>query len=424
MHLKIVNYSYYNNNSDIEKYNAPILLFFCRDKEWKFHTVFMCDKKNLAPEMYVPAAERMIAEEQEEIIKIDKAPNSNYGEETIVCYTTFPWQVKKLRKLFTHSYLSDVKWEKMCIEKMGIRTPYINVPDDYTERWLEVDDISELSEDEHFYVPVRFVAWDIETNAEPVFPNFNGYKDAEKCEIISITAYDSYTETYNRFFWHPYGVNIINSNEWNRRGEYYVPALKGYKEYDKINTVINHSHDNEIDTLKSYFNWYSLIRPDAQYGFNTEGGYKISTKKGYSRKYWFNGFDMLYLYHRAKQLDLLDEIQKLSPIPNHLKGVRFRSHGNQQSVVIDGVCQIDWIYTNEIFMYHKKFNDFREGNLQGYMSYFLGFGKVPHKEQIWEMWKNNLSSNYDPTNPELVGTKKKENLVKKLYEKVRLRRIG
>jgi hypothetical protein len=125
---------------------------------------------------------------------------------------------------------------------------------------------------------------------------------------------------------------------------------------------------------------------------------------------------MPFLYHRTKTLDLLRDIQKMSPLPNHIKGVKFRSTGDRQHVQIEGVCQIDFIYTNEIFMYHKKFNDFREGNLDGYMRYFVGFGKVHHAEQIWEMWKNKTPSDYDPSNPEKFGVEKKTNWVKKLYE--------
>lgn len=431
-----MNYGYYNNKSDIEKYNSPILLFFCRDKNWNFKTVFICDKENLSPEMYIEKKEwESFLKSQESvyskgfnvdsvfITKYEDAPESNYGEETVVLYTTFPWEVRKLRKSFTHTYLSDIKWEKMCIQKMGLRTPYINVPDDFEKRWLKAPEIKELPEEKHFYVPIRWIGWDIETNAEPVFPNFNGWKDAEKCEIISISAYDSYNRCYHRFYWHP---NIKTENSfmgtpWKRKGKYYIPAKKKEIEYDKTNEVYNHEFPSEIDALQGYFHWFNEVRPDAQYGFHSEGGYRISTKKGYSRKYWFNGFDMLFLYQRAKHLGLLKEIQMLSPMPNHINGVRWRSHGDMQSVAIDGLCQIDFIYTSEIFGYHKKFDDFREGNLEGFMSFFLGFGKIKHEEQIWEMWKNNTPSDYDPSKPEKHRIEKKTNLVKELYEKEKRR---
>ena len=416
-----MNYGYYNNKSDVECYNAPILLLFCRDKEGKFYIVYICDKKNLAPEMYVPASERHIAEELDNVITITEGPPSNYGEETLRLTTTFPWEIRRNRDLFSHTYLSDIKWEKMCIEKMGLRTPYISVPDDFKERWLKADELKELEQHDHFYVKIRTVSWDIETNGEPVYPMFNGYDDAEICNIISISAFDNYIEEYHRFFWHP----LIKKNDvylaknWERKGEYYVPALKRKKKYFKNNKVYNHDYTNEIDMLKGFIDWIALIRPDALFGFNSVGGYKISTKKGYSRKYYYGGFDMPYLYKRCKTLKILDYMQKLSPFPHTIKGVKWRNRGKKGGVQIEGLCQIDFIYTNAIFMYDKKFNEFREGNLDGYMKYFVGFGKVHHKEHVWELWKSNEPSDYDPTNPDQHLIEKNENLVKKLYEKAK-----
>jgi len=169
----------------------------------------------------------------------------------------------------------------------------------------------------------------------------------------------------------------------------------------------------------AYIDWYARSQPDAQFGFNSEGGYRITSKKGYQRKRWFDGFDMPYLYHRCKTLGLTDYIQRMSPLPNKVRGVKFRRNGKNTSVSIEGVCQVDFIYSMEIFMYHKKFNDFRGGNLQSFMSFFLGFGKVQHKEQVFELWRDNITSDYDPTKPELFGTKKKKNLVKILYERAK-----
>jgi len=418
MKLKIMNYTYYNNKSENKNYNAPILIFLCRDENRNFHMVFVCDKENLAPEMYIPFEEKFIAESEEIITKIEDSPASNYGEKVVRLETTFPWEVKKLRKNFTHTYLSDIKWEKMCVEKMGLQTPYIKVPDDFNERWLKVEDVEELPDDEHFYVPIRWIGWDIETNVEIIWPTFNGWQDAEKCEIISITAYDSYDKVYDIFFWHKDVINgrVLLWKNWERKGQYYVPALKKIREYARKNDVYIHEFNNEVDMLKGYFDYYASKRPDAQFGFNSEGGYRISTRKGLSRKYWFDGFDMPYLYQRCKKLGLLEDIKKMSPLPKFVNGVKWRADGDRHSVQIEGVCQIDFIFTNEIFQYHKKFDEFREGNLQGYMSYFLGFGKVEHQEQIWEMWKNKTESDYDPTNPELVGVKKRRNYVMEMFE--------
>lgn len=422
MKLKIMNYCYYKNESSIDEYNAPVLIFLCRDINHKFHMVYICDKDKLAPEMYIPLEERFVAENLDLVTKIEEALPSNYGESVLRLETNFPNDIGyKLKQEFSHTYLSDIKWEKMCVQKIGLETPYIEVPDDYAERWLKVSDIKQLPHEEEFYVPIRWVAWDIETNYERTFPVFVGWEDAETNDIISISAYDSYTKEYHVFFWHK---NVETNNtflwkNWERKGDYYVPAIKKLKNYDNTNKVYVHAFTNEKDMLKEYFNWFADVRPDAQYGFNSEGGYRISTKKGKSRKYWFNGYDMPYLYHRCRTLKLLDEIKKMSPLPKIVKGVKWRNNGGRVSVQIEGVCQIDFIFTADIFGYHKKHDEFREGNLQGFMSFFLGFGKVFHEEQIFEMWRDNIESDYDPSNPNLVGVNKGRNYVMELFDEAK-----
>lgn len=424
-----MNYTYFNNESVLEQYNAPILVFVCRDKSYKRQIVNVCDKENLTPEFYVEKEEyeKFVKDTSgikiPNLLKVENAPDSNYGEKTVKLTTTFPWQVKQLRKLFSHSYLADVKWEKMCVEKMGLTSPYIEVPDDFNDKWLKVNEIKQLPPEKYFYVPIRWIGWDIENNEEIVWPIFNGWKDAEKCPIVSISAYDSYEKNFHRFIWH----RLIKENKvyqldkpWERKGKYYVPALKSYKEYNRTNFIIQHEFTIEEDMIKGYVDWYSKTQPDCQLGFNSEGGYKTSSKKGYSHKRWFTGFDMPYFYQRAKTLGLENYVQRMSPLPSKTRGVKFRKTGKNTSVEILGVCSIDWIYTNEIFGYHRKFTGFRGGSLQSYMSFFLGFGKVPHKEQVFEMWRDNVTSDYDPSKPEIFGEVERKNLVKELYEKAKL----
>lgn len=406
--------SYENNYSYNPDYNGPILHWHCRDIDKKYYMITVCDKK-LAPEFFILEDERHIAEQTPEIVNISPGPPSNYGEKTLRCTTIFPYQVKKVRKQFTRTFLADVKWIKRCIQSMDLSTPYIEVPDKARYDWIKVKDIQQIPFEEEFKVPIRYVAWDIETDVRKVYPNFEGIEDAKICPIISITAKDSYVNAYHRFYWHPKTKKSVtfNSMDWIRKGDYYVPALKGKRTYNNRDRVINHEFPSEKEMLVSYFNWFNSVKPDAQIGFNSSGGYRITTKSGYSKKYWFNGFDMPYLYKRAEKLGILNEIQLMSPLR---KGVRIRTHGDKTQVVIEGVCQVDFLYANEIWKYHEKYNEFREGGLDGYMSFFLGFGKIHHEKQLWELWEDGDKSDYDPSDPNDVGVEKQKNYVKELWE--------
>lgn len=408
--LKIFGMTYENNYT----INAPVLNLHCRDREWKRHMITICDKKRLAPEFYILKEEKYKTGEFTNIINsISLGPLSNYEEETLRVTTTFPFEVKNLRKHFERTFLADVKWIKRCMQEMQLKHPYIRVPDDYMWDFLKVKDVKELPKNEHFEVPIRYIAWDIETDCSKTYPEFNGWQDYKDWPMISVSALDSYDEEYHRFFWKD-GVDNFEKfiKKWERRGFYYVPALKKKKLYDNINDVIDHGYSSEQEMMKGYFNWFASKKPDADIGFNSEGGYRIVTKNGYSKKYWFDGFDMPFMFKRAEHLGLKDDIQIMSPLKN---GVRFRNHGGRASVTVEGVCQVDMLYANEIWKYHEKFTDFRGGKLDDYMAYFLGFGKIKHEEQIWEMWKNSTKTDYDPSNPELSGVSKRRNYIKELW---------
>jgi len=381
MDLKILNYCYYNNyNTDNPEYNGPILVLKCRDRSNKPHIVKICDQEVLKPEFYVPADETETALNIQRIwpVLVGSSPDSIWDEKTVKIETHFPWQVKQIRKHFTHTYQADVKWEKLAVQKLGLKTPYIAVPSDYKFMWLKATDIHTLPPESHFPVDVRVCYWDIETDMRPVEPEFGGWKDAELCPITLIGAFDNYLKEYHSFMWHPKNV----------QKKVYAP-----KNHDGC-LVFYHDFPNEREMLIGYFNWFAECNFDAQFGFNSEGGYRLRSFKGKSRKRWFDGYDMPFLYKRAEVLGLLKEIQIMSPVPNvkefnRYYGVYFRRYGEKNQVEMRGLAQLDFIPIESVFKYEDKFYKFKGYGLDNYMQFFLGFGKVEHEKQLWELWEDN-----------------------------------
>jgi hypothetical protein len=176
--VKIIDYFYYNNKSNDEKFNAPVLVLVCRDEKNEPHFVKILDKENLAPYFGVlkEDAEVMLIKEKEEygkwgrnIVDVrDNAPPSLYDEEVYHVYTTFPYEVNMVKKRFLRTFVADVKWEKMAISKIinkcGLEGPYIKVPIDYYYKFLKVSDIEAVEKRNFFKIRERICFWDIETD--------------------------------------------------------------------------------------------------------------------------------------------------------------------------------------------------------------------------------------------------------------------
>ena len=112
--IKIGNYYYYNNFDDDEKFNAPVLCLKGRSQEKKNHQIQILDKENLAPHFGILRSE--FDEYPLKVVKVENGVNSLYGELTKVLYTTFPFEVGRIRKekKYTQTFQADIKWEKMA----------------------------------------------------------------------------------------------------------------------------------------------------------------------------------------------------------------------------------------------------------------------------------------------------------------------
>lgn len=363
--LKILHYAYRNSDK------GPVLLLKTKDKELKPHIVSIFDMENLAPRFGILKKDMNVVDRAVDILKkpltIKKGPPSLYGEETIRVYAQFPWQVPKIRDLFSWTFQADVKWEKMAISEIiricGLESPYINIPIDYPYRYLEVKDIKNVPEERRFKVIERICDWDIEIDGRQA-TQFDGYKDANICPVISICCYDNYDEVYYRFVWHP----SIKEN-----GTRY---LKHYEITQKEKTIIipsivQYETKNERDMFDQFFNHFAEKKYDDMLGYWSEGGYKKVGKK----RRWNNGFDTPFLYERSKFLGMLDQMQKMSPFSN----VYSRNAGGRYEVVIQGVGQIDWVFSNEVLQVAQKYYDFRGGRLADWMAFFTDFYKLDKK---------------------------------------------
>ena len=83
----------------------------------------------------------------------------------------------------------------------------------------------------------------------------------------------------------------------------------------------------------------------------------------------------------------------MSPFPqikenNRWLQVYARNVGGKFQVVIQGIGQLDWIFSDEVLQVAQKYYDFRGNRLADWMSYFLGFHKLDKgKMNVWEYWE-------------------------------------
>jgi len=383
--VKILHYAYHNSLT------GPVLTCKCRDKHLNIHIVSIFDMENLAPRFGILANEEEKARRVEILSKVDlrikEGPPSLYGEKTLRLHTTFPWQVggsKGLKNDFNWTFQADVKWEKMAMSEIirlcGLESPYINIPSDYAYRYLKVEDIQNVPEHRRFKVTERICYWDIEVDGRQSV-SFDGYKDAPISPIISICCYDSYDEIYHEFVWHP---------KFKEDNAYFIHdhEIKQKEKSIIIPSILRTELTSEKEMLKHFFTHFSNKKYDIMPGYWSEGGYK---KLGNSKK-WNNGFDTPFLYERTKFLGLLDEMQKMSPFGN----VYSRNNSGKYTVVIEGVGQMDWVFSEEVLGVAQKYYDFRGGRLADWMAFFTDFEKLDKEgKQPVYYWLNDLDFELD-----------------------------
>jgi len=410
--LNIHDYYYYNNNSDDDEFNGPVLCLECRDRDENPHYVRILDKEVLSPVFGILLSEYEEKKHElnffNEITKIDiNAPDAPYGEKTVRIYTTFPWEVGKLvkRKIdedtpyFTRTFTGDVKWEKLAMSKiidvLGLEGPYVEVPDDYYEKFLKVSDMKKVEKKDFFITRSRVWYFDIESDARDCGDKieFEDYKDMP---ILSISGYDNYEDEYHCFVWKPEFINRVEEYDNYRIMDNIDPSI-----IHSLRKVFMHKFNNEIACLIEYLNWFGSKRFNLDMGFNSFGGIGTVSKKGDSYKRWFDGYDLNHIFERSKHLGLFENLQSLSSCPiipkkyTGYEGVYLRSNPNKgkmkHEVVTKGLGHVDIIYSNEALKFTDKFQQFRGSGLKDYSEFFLKYHKLDKKgKKVWQWWEEDV----------------------------------
>lgn len=415
---------------EIFYYNAdmPILCLSGRDKNGKKYIVQIKDEKLLPRFMVLTDEWEKEQYRTDYIIKEEPGPDSLFGEHTQRLYTQFPHEVRRIREtkvcidcdkimekqygkdkkgdyycpncyeyfewkdvnsLYSQTFQADVKWEKMAMSEiiylLDLEGPYIKIPNDYAYKMCKVDDLDKVPEEEFFLIHYRICYWDIESDVR----EFHGrikYKDFKNMPVLSITTYDSYDDEYYIFIWHrdfkEYRREILEGYE--------IPDNIGAFEHE-INRVVRIECVNEEQMFLEFFSYFGELKPDVLFGYFSEGGYK---KQSGVRK-WVNGFDMPCVYARARRLGLMKEMQQMSICPKKKRrngrwqGVYLRmGRGNKREIVIKGVNQVDFVFTDEVFDFARKHDDFRGGNLASWLKYFFDYHKLDkQKYRVWQYWE-------------------------------------
>lgn len=381
MKLRIFNYDYFNlfDNEYDHELECPVLIICGRDEKGKFHTLKVPGNKGIyRPHMYVEDTpdNRLRLDELKstnEILEWEEWPHpSVYDEEekVLVAYAQYPFEVKRLRKQFEHTYEADVKYEYMFMMKLHLDGGYVEAPND---GWVKPEDLKPIPEDEQFIVYPRVFYFDIESDKINHEEKFS-YNNAN---VISIVVYDNYTNEYHIYEW---------SNKNHKYWKEERTAKRGLKHEDipeESKEIIHHCKD-EKELLNEFFELFRR-HPDGLFGFNSHGGYKLVSHKSKSMRIWRNGYDELVIYLRAKALGLDRQLQLMSPLPRLLNkfgnyyGVYHRGREDKFEVVIRGVTPLDFYIAAGLMQYTQKYRDFFGESLESYLQYFAHAGKVKHE---------------------------------------------
>jgi len=381
MKLRIFNYSYFNifENEHDKSLECPILVITGRDKDSVFHTLKIPGNHGIfRPHMYVEDTpeNRILLDElmiDDKILEWGEWPYPSVydkNERVLILYCQFPFEVKRVRSMFLHTYEADVKYENMFMMKLKLEGGFLRCPND---GWVEAEDVKPLPEEEHFIIHARIFYFDIETdllNKEEKFTYNNSL-------VISLVIYDNYSNEYHYLEWSK-NNNTYWVEERNVRREF------KHEDIPEFSKGIFHHCKDEKELLEHFFHLFNR-QPDGLFTFNGHGGYKLVSVKSESKRIWRNGYDEPVIYLRAKALGLEKELQAMSPLPRfknkygHYYGVYHRGREEKFEVVIRGLTPLDFYIAAPSMQYTEKYRDFFGESLENYLQYFAKQGKISHE---------------------------------------------
>lgn len=402
MKVYICNYDYWEN--DI----GPVLRVMCRNINTHERIILDVQDERLDPVMYVLNDDfelvKNVCNEYNvwRYVKYCKhdCPKDEFDEKTVAIYTKYPREVKYIRDKLNGilTFQADVKWEKKVTQQLKWKL-VLDIKDYDEYGFTPLDNITPC--DDIVKTNFNICYWDIETDSS----NTKGrqFADCRFAYKIPIITYAVYNRHKQHFLFYCWKEDWKEERYWEEHatelGERAL-SMAIFREYNTSIPVLVKKFSDEISMHREFINDFREGEYDGLMTFNGRGGNRVIATKGKHGRQWFTGFDFPMFCERCKHLGLWDEIQLLSPIP---VGKDFKGKMNIQNIklyiryddkkfetgreyIIKGVPQHDIFYDDNVLMYTKDHNKMKRRNLETFLNYFLGFGKIKHSESVWELY--------------------------------------
>lgn len=408
----LVNYDYFENN------DGPIFRMTVRSVEdYKQYIVDVQDKR-LAPCFYILESDfddfRSICEETkvwELVTKYEKEEviTSEFDEPVVRIETKFPRHVRFIRDALDDSILTfqaDIKYEKKVAQQLKLKT-YLQIDEISKYGFTSLDNIKPIELETPYKLKFNICYWDIETDGTHVNgKQFSDCRFASRIPIISYVVFNNFEQRFTYYGWRSdWEDEVYETEHATQLGEkaLNMPIFEDYP--TKFPCTVKKFHD-EKDMHKQFLEDFKNAKYDGIMTFNGRGGNRIVNKEGEQRRTWYTGFDMPMFIERCKSLNLHKDIEKLSIIPatvdsyGRIKNSSVRLYlktdkfGNERAREYRIKCmpQHDFMYDSLILGYSDNHYKMKRKNLDTYLNYFFGFGKVEHEgSSVYDMHINEWS---------------------------------
>ena len=385
-------------NKDYEIISGvPTWVISCYDQN-NVRSLLWVQGDGVYPSFGVPYDEFWKIRKDKRISWYRRGPDSPLGEPVMEVATYLPADIggdrgyfkrtnlDPIRDTVSHSYCGDIKFEKKVSVDKGITDNYITVDFNHVDEFGFVDDkyVQPLpQEKERFHVNTLKVAFDSEWKMDGLL-DADGFlrignkpitdKKYKKAQAITLSFLDNKDWVFECWTWHP---TVKKSKEAFER---YISRVKEefrkrIPQMPKDYKVIVHKCTNEKEVLAGMIDYLNRVKPDCLIGFNSFSGWHgIGTERR-----WMNGFDMPWLYFKAKDYGL--PVNRMSPIGE----VYDRQDFGKWQIVIKMVTEIDVFHEMAFFKYHQK-DKLKNEKLDTFMNKYLGIGKIQHEGWVWDFW--------------------------------------
>jgi len=404
----IVNYDYFENR------DGPIFRMTVRSvDDYKRYIVDIQDKR-IFPCFYIHETDLddfiTICKETrvyDLILSYDKVDLiSEYGDPVVKITTKYPRHVKSIRDIVEDiimTFQADVKYEKKVAQQLHFRT-FLEIDEISKYGFTPLDSIRPIKPDVEYKVEFNICYWDIETDGRGVKgKQFSDCRFAHKIPIISYVTYNKFEQKFTYYGWRDdWEDEVYEITHATQLGEKAL-SMPIFDNYPHEFPCTVKKFKKEIDMHRTFLDDFQKAKYDGIVTFNGRGGNRIINKNGTQRRVWYTGFDMPMFIERCKHMKLHMDLEKLSIIPpvidrfgkiressikTHIKTDNF---GNERAREYRIKClpQHDFMYDSLLLKYSDTHYKMKRKNLDTYLNYFLGFGKVEHEgSSVYDMHIN------------------------------------